>query len=185
MQLRGGDALQRMPPSEVPGVMLVNPPYGERIEAAGIAGAARRARYSPPTEYVSPYEDVNQNGDAGFDDAAYGGGNTEGNGMLRDDVPRFGARDIAQTEDGGDFFAQLASHWKKNYAGWTAWMLTPDLKLPSRMRFKESRRVPMWNGPIECRMFRFDLRAGSMRNKPNDAPLNNAQPAEGNGPAQS
>jgi putative N6-adenine-specific DNA methylase len=45
-------------------------------------------------------------------------------------------------------------------------MLTPDLKLPSRMRFKESRRVPMWNGPIECRMFRFDLRAGSMRDKP-------------------
>jgi putative N6-adenine-specific DNA methylase len=174
VQLRGGDALQRMPPSDVPGVMLVNPPYGERIEAAGIAGAARRARYSPPTEYVSPYEDVNQNGDAGFDDEAFSGG------MVRDDVPRFGARDIAQTEDGGDFFAQLASHWKKNYAGWTAWMLTPDLKLPSRMRFKESRRVPMWNGPIECRMFRFDLRAGSMRNKPNDA-----QPTEGNGPAQS
>jgi putative N6-adenine-specific DNA methylase len=117
---------------------------------------------------------VNQNGDAGFDDAAYGGG------MVRDDVPRFGARDIAQTEDGGDFFAQLASRWKKNYPGWTAWMLTPDLKLPSRMRFKESRRVPMWNGPIECRMFRFDLRAGSMRNKPNDA-----QPAEGAGPSAS
>jgi putative N6-adenine-specific DNA methylase len=31
------------------------------------------------------------------------------------------------------------------------------------MRLKESRRVPMWNGPIECRMFRFDLVAGSMR----------------------
>jgi putative N6-adenine-specific DNA methylase len=147
VQLRGGDALQRMPPSDVPGVMMVNPPYGERIEAAGVAGAARRARYAPPTEYVSPYEDE-------FD-----------SGMVRDDVPRFGARDIAQTEDGGDFFAQLASHWKKNYAGWSAWMLTPDLKLPGRMRFKESRRVPMWNGPIECRMFRFDLRAGSMRNK--------------------
>jgi predicted nucleic acid-binding protein len=36
-------------------------------------------------------------------------------------------------------------------------MLTPDLKLPGKMRLKESRRVPMWNGPIECRMFRFDL----------------------------
>jgi len=23
--------------------------------------------------------------------------------------------------------------------------------------------VPMWNGPIECRLFRFDLVAGSMR----------------------
>ena len=42
-------------------------------------------------------------------------------------------------------------------------MLTPDLKLPSRMRLKESRRVPMWNGPIECRLFRFDMVAGSAR----------------------
>ena len=83
-------------------------------------------------------------------------------------VARFGAREQAQTTrddgaDGGEFFSQLASHWKKNYAGWTAWLLTPDLKLPQRMRLKESRRVPMWNGPIECRLFRFDLVAGSAR----------------------
>jgi putative N6-adenine-specific DNA methylase len=116
VQLRGGDALQRMPPSASPGVMLVNPPYGERIETAGVAGVAGRER--------------------------------------------------AQT-DGGDFFVQLASHWKAHYAGWTAWVLTPDMKLPSRMRLKESRRVPMWNGPIECRLFRFDMVKGSARR---DAP---------------
>jgi putative N6-adenine-specific DNA methylase len=23
--------------------------------------------------------------------------------------------------------------------------------------------MPMWNGPIECRLYRFDLVAGSMR----------------------
>jgi len=62
-----------------------------------------------------------------------------------------------------EFFAQLASHWKKHYAGWTAWVLSPDAKLPSQMRLKESRRVPMWNGPIECRLFRFDLVSGSLR----------------------
>lgn len=61
------------------------------------------------------------------------------------------------------FFAQLATHWKRHYAGWTAWVLSPDMKLPSQMRLKESRRVPLWNGPIECRLFRFDLIAGSMR----------------------
>ena len=48
-------------------------------------------------------------------------------------------------------------------AGWTAWILSPDMRLPSAMRLKESRRVPMWNGPIECRLFRFDLVAGSAR----------------------
>ena len=118
VQLRGGDALQRMPPTDVPGVMLVNPPYGERIETAGVAGRSQ------------------------------------------------GGRERAETEDGGDFFNQLAAHWKKNYPGWTAWVLTPDLKLPSRMRLKESRRVPMWNGPIECRLFRFDMVKGSAREKP-------------------
>ena len=115
VQFRGGDALQRMPPA-TSGVMLLNPPYGERIEVGGVA--------------------------------------------------RIGAREQAETEDGGEFFSQLAAHWKKNYAGWTGWVLTPDLKLPQRMRLKESRRVPMWNGPIECRLFRFDMVAGSARGKP-------------------
>ena len=34
------------------------------------------------------------------------------------------------------------------------------------MRLKESRRVPMWNGPIECRLFSFDMVAGSARARP-------------------
>ena len=42
-------------------------------------------------------------------------------------------------------------------------MLTPDLKLPSKMRLKESHHVPIWNNPIECRLFRFDMVRGSAR----------------------
>ena len=137
VQARGGDALQRMPPCETPGIMLLNPPYGERIAAAGVAGVSSRDRYR---ESGAPKR-------------------------ARDNVDLSRAREVAEGDDGGEFFAQLASHWKKNYNGWTAWMLTPDLKLPSKMRLKESRRVPMWNGPIECRMFRFDLMKGSVRDK--------------------
>jgi len=122
IEFRGGDALQRMPPIDVAetggGVMLLNPPYGERIGIGGVAGEGAQAR--------------------------------------------FGARELAHTDDGGEFFTQLASHWKKNFPGWTAWLLTPDLKLPGKMRLKESRRVPMWNGPLECRLFRFDLVAGRL-----------------------
>jgi putative N6-adenine-specific DNA methylase len=131
IEFRGGDALQRMPPIDAAetggGVMLFNPPYGERIEVGGVAGAAHEARFGAGHE------------------------------------PRFGAREAAHTEDGGEFFSQLATHWKKNFSGWTAWMLTPDLKLPGKMRLKESRRVPMWNGPIECRLFKFSMVAGKMK----------------------
>jgi putative N6-adenine-specific DNA methylase len=74
------------------------------------------------------------------------------------------ARERAQgAPDMPSFFAALAAHWKRHYAGWTGWVLSPDLKLPAHMRLKESRRVPLWNGPIECRLFRFDIVAGSMR----------------------
>jgi putative N6-adenine-specific DNA methylase len=75
-----------------------------------------------------------------------------------------------------EFFGQLATHWKRNYSGWTAWVLSPDMKLPSAMRLKESRRIPLWNGPIECRLFRFDMVAGSARaGAAGDAP----SPAQG------
>ncbi len=107
---RAGDALQRMPPVEGGGVLMLNPPYGERIETAGVAGA----------------------------------------------------RQHASTEDGGEFFVQLAAHLKGNYANWTAWILTPDMKLSSKMRLKENRRIPMWNGPIECRLFRYEIKKGRM-----------------------
>ena len=69
-------------------------------------------------------------------------------------------------EGGGssaEFFGGLAAHWKRQYAGWTAWLLTPDMKLPGLMRLKESRRVPLRNGAIDCRLFRFDMVAGSHR----------------------
>jgi putative N6-adenine-specific DNA methylase len=36
-------------------------------------------------------------------------------------------------------------------------------ELPARLRLKESRRVPMWNGPIECRLMRFEIVAGAAR----------------------
>jgi 23S rRNA (guanine2445-N2)-methyltransferase len=118
IDFHGGDALERAAPvlpPELPGTLMLNPPYGERIEVSGKA-----------------------------------------------------ARPSAEDrETPSDFFARLASHWKRAYtqhpAGWTAWVLSPDMKLPSAMRLKASLRLPLWNGPIECRMFRFDLVPGSAR----------------------
>jgi putative N6-adenine-specific DNA methylase len=130
----GGDALERPAPAlpdALPGTLMINPPYGERIEVAGKAGR-------PSFAHERSAERSNEGGD-----------------------------DNRAAPD--DFFPRLATHWKRAYtqhpAGWTAWVLSPDMKLPTAMRLKESRRVPMWNGPIECRLFRFDLVAGSARSR--------------------
>ena len=120
IEFKTADALQRPAPA-AQGMMLLNPPYGERIAPKG-RGQGRDAREPMPSR-----EDFEGGGAAG----------------------------------GDDFFAGLAAQWKRHYAGWTAWCLSPDMKLPTRMRLKESRRVPMWNGPIECRLYRFDIVAGS------------------------
>jgi putative N6-adenine-specific DNA methylase len=172
VQFRGGDALQRMPPAPS-GVMLVNPPYGERIDVAGVAGTSAVQARDQRRDNAGTQADSFQGqpiDEFGQPISRDGGDHRDS----RDDAgitpPRDRSanpgREQAQTESGAeasDFFPQLATHWKKNYAGWTAHVLTPDLKLPNKMRLKESRRVPMWNGPIECRLFRFDMVAGSAR----------------------
>jgi len=123
IQFNGGDALERPAPAlpeGLHGTLMINPPYGERIDVAGKA-ARPSAQDRQDDNRAAP----------------------------------------------DDFFPRLSAHWKRAYthnpAGWTAWVLSPDMKLPGAMRLKESRRVPMWNGPIECRLFRFDLIAGSAR----------------------
>jgi 23S rRNA (guanine2445-N2)-methyltransferase len=76
-----------------------------------------------------------------------------------------GAGAARQSFEGGgtpvEFFGALAANWKRAYPGWTAWLLSPEMKLPSMMRLKESRRVPLWNGGIDCRLFRFDIVRGA------------------------
>jgi putative N6-adenine-specific DNA methylase len=113
IEFKTADALQRPAPTES-GVLMLNPPYGERIDAKGTGSAAAREQFEDGSTAAS-------------------------------------------------FFQALAAHWKHGYAGWTAWVLSPEMRLPQAMRLKEARRVPMWNGPIECRLFRFDLVRGSNR----------------------
>ena len=146
VQLRGGDALQRMPPTGEPGILLLNPPYGERIAAAGIA----KGSMAPNTPGARGQQAVPAQRTLALRKGAVAGGREHA---------------IVRTADANgeaDFFVRLASHWKKNYAGWTAWVLCPDMDLPRRMRLQAARRVPLWNGPIECRLFRFDLVAGQL-----------------------
>lgn len=143
IDFKTADALQRSAPVAA-GTMMLNPPYGERIEPKGSRGA--------------PLQRDRLHGEPAHRDRS------------RDPAPLARTQVAREGFEGGasasEFFARLAGHWKRAYPGWTAWVLSPDMKLPQAMRLKESQRIPMWNGPIECRLFRFDMVAGSMREPP-------------------
>ena len=50
-------------------------------------------------------------------------------------------------------------------AGWTAYIFTADLRLAKLIGLSPSRRTPLYNGALECRLFEFKVVAGSMRKK--------------------
>ena len=72
------------------------------------------------------------------------------------------------------FYPKLGDALKQRFAGWTACLLTGDPRLPKLIGLKPSRRTPLYNGAIECRLFRFEIVAG----RPQRAPRRNVEARE-------
>jgi putative N6-adenine-specific DNA methylase len=58
------------------------------------------------------------------------------------------------------FYPKLGDALKQRFPGWTAYLLTGDPRLAKLIGLKPSRRTPLYNGAIECRLFRFEIVAG-------------------------
>ncbi|WP_415834124.1 THUMP domain-containing class I SAM-dependent RNA methyltransferase, partial [Kerstersia similis] len=74
--------------------------------------------------------------------------------------PPYGER-LDEHED--VLWQEWASHLKHSYAGWRLNVISNDMSLPQALRLKASRRQPIFNGSLECRLFSFDLVEGSNR----------------------
>ncbi len=55
------------------------------------------------------------------------------------------------------FYGKIGDILKQNWKGWTAWVFTGNLPLSKRIGLKPSRRIVLFNGPIECRLLKFEL----------------------------
>ena len=78
--------------------------------------------------------------------------------------PPYGER-LAGREELAAFYPKLGDTLKKRYAGWTAYILSADMQLPKLIGLKASRRTPLFNGALECRLFEYRLVAGGMRGR--------------------
>ncbi|RDU94994.1 THUMP domain-containing class I SAM-dependent RNA methyltransferase [Trinickia dinghuensis] len=126
------DARGIVPPLEQPGIIIANPPYGERIAVRG---------RGPRGEVREPRHASREDGAEAFSRAQ---------------------PDAADSE----FFRAFGDALKQRFAGWRAFVLTADRSLPGQMRLRESTKTPLFNGALECRLFRFDLVAGSVKSRP-------------------
>ena len=60
-------------------------------------------------------------------------------------------------------YPQWAACLKQQFAGWTAGFFTADRELPKIMRLLPKRKIPLYNGKLDCRLFLFDMVSGSHR----------------------
>jgi putative N6-adenine-specific DNA methylase len=65
-----------------------------------------------------------------------------------------------QIEDSLVFYKMIGDTLKRKYAGYTAWLISSDLESIKFIGLRPSRRIPVFNGPLECRFLKFDLFAG-------------------------
>jgi putative N6-adenine-specific DNA methylase len=123
---------------------------GSDISAAALASAAANLAAAQVTPFVRLERDDILTRDA-----------PAATGILIANPP-YGVR-LADQRKLAAFYPRLGDALKQRFAGWTAYLFTGDLRLPRLIGLKAARRIPLFNGAIECRLFAFPLVAGSMR----------------------
>ena len=76
--------------------------------------------------------------------------------------PPYGER-VSDDDELARFYPLLGSALKRRFAGWTCCLISADTRLPRMVRLTPSRKTPLFNGALECRLYEFRMVAGSNR----------------------
>lgn len=89
-------AFEKLEPPEVPGILVTNPPYDERLKVDEISA----------------------------------------------------------------FYQSIGDRLKQTWPGWTAWLISSNMEAWKKFGLRPSRKITLFNGPLECYFQKFDLYAG-------------------------
>jgi putative N6-adenine-specific DNA methylase len=84
-------------------------------------------------------------------------------GVLVANLP-YGER-MGELAELAELYPKLGDTLKKKFSGWTAYLFTTDKTILKLMRLSPSRRIPLFNGALECRLLAYKIVAGSNREK--------------------
>ena len=76
--------------------------------------------------------------------------------------PPYGVR-LGELEALAEFYPRLGDALKRHWSGWRCHFLSADPNLPKLIRLKASRRTPVFNGALECRLYEYRMVSGSAR----------------------
>lgn len=76
--------------------------------------------------------------------------------------PPYGER-LGEVSELASFYPSLGTALKRRFAGWNCWFLSADPQLPKGIGLKPKRKIPLYNGNLECRLYGFDIVSGQHR----------------------
>jgi putative N6-adenine-specific DNA methylase len=76
--------------------------------------------------------------------------------------PPYGVR-LGEQQKLAEFYPKLGDALKKQFTGWRVYLLSADMRLPKLIHLAVSRRTPLFNGALECRLFEYTMVEGKMK----------------------
>ena len=61
------------------------------------------------------------------------------------------------------FYPKLGDALKSRFAGWRCYLLSADPLLPKLIHLRATKRTPLFNGALECRLYEYLMVAGEMQ----------------------
>lgn len=78
--------------------------------------------------------------------------------------PPYGVR-LSRSVELESFYPKLGDWLKQRFSGWRAYVFTGDSHLQKLIGLSPSRRIPLFNGSLECRLYEFRIVRGSGRQR--------------------
>jgi putative N6-adenine-specific DNA methylase len=94
----------------------------------------------------------------------------EGGGILIMNPP-YGER--IEIEEINQFYRMIGDTLKQRFEGFDAWILSSNKEALKHMKLAASKRMIVWNGPLECKYHKFEMYRGSRKEKTETTPTEN------------
>ena len=64
---------------------------------------------------------------------------------------------MGEKEDLAGLYHNYGENLKQNFKGFRSYILTSEPELRKKISLRTSKRIPLFNGNLECRLLKYDL----------------------------